>query len=354
MELASTPPQPEPPGRPPPGELVVQNSRLRGARRGLTSPLTLIGRGPPCEVRLHAEGVQDLHCAVVYGPHGFLLRDLGGGSRVNGQEVVACALCHGDQIGVGPFLFRLEVTPGEGDLTPAALEGERDALRIQAAAVAAQQAGLTEEELRLQQRRTALDRQEEQLAAHLEERRRRLLELQEQLRQGRAALRAEREDFRREQEEGRQALAQGQAEAAAARGQAEKERRRLVELRKRLRRRWRRHWDAREADLKRREQRLAEAGASLRAEREQLARDRMRFNGEAELGRRQLREEWQQLGQAQLQWEECLHHEHQERGRRLRELEARAAAVAAGEQALARERGLWEQTRADLRDEAEG
>src|SRR5262249_43530445 len=50
------------------------------------------------------------------------------------------------------------------------LEKQRDALRIQVAAVAAQQAALNEEEKTLKQRQAALDRQEEQLAAHLEAR----------------------------------------------------------------------------------------------------------------------------------------------------------------------------------------
>src|SRR5262249_20103794 len=143
-------------------------------RRALTAPLTLIGQAAGCDVRLNVEGVNPLHCAILHGPGGFWLRDLGsvGGTRVNGEGAAARALRQGDEVEVGPFRFRVELPAGaEAGPDPAALEAERDALRIQAAAVAAQQAALAEEEVRLGQRRTALDRQEEQLAAHLEERR---------------------------------------------------------------------------------------------------------------------------------------------------------------------------------------
>ena len=108
----------------------------------------------------------------------------------------------------------------------------RDALRIQAAAVAAQQAALTEEELRLQQRRLALEKQEAQLAAHLDDRRRRLLELQNKIHTDRAelidGLHQEKEDVI-------------------------KERRRLEELRQRQKQRWREHWGKQEAALKERQ-----------------------------------------------------------------------------------------------------
>src|SRR5262245_32780955 len=71
------------------GELVVQNGRLIGARRALGSPMTLIGQVAGCDVRLNAEGVAPLHCAILADPAGPVLRDLDsqGGTRVNGQLV---------------------------------------------------------------------------------------------------------------------------------------------------------------------------------------------------------------------------------------------------------------------------
>jgi exonuclease SbcC len=339
------------------GELVLQNGRLSGARRSLTVPLTLIGQAPGCEVRLNIEGVNPLHCALLHGPAGFVLRDLDSvtGTRVNGQPVTMTLLRDGDRIEVGPFEFRVVLPTQEGSpVELAALEAERDALRIQAAAVVAQQAALTEEEMRLQQRRTALERQEEQLAAHLEQRRQHLLDLQEQVRQDRALLKTERAASLQEQEEVRNEVIQ-------ARQQAVKERRRLVELRKRLKRRWNRQWRAKETELQQREEQLLTAQEELReqadnleSERSNLAQAQLRFNGEIELGRRHQQDEWQQLGLAQQQWEECLNQEQTEQKRRIQGLEQREAAVAAGEQALIEEKRHWQQQHAVLQKEIAG
>jgi hypothetical protein len=243
----------------------------------------------------------------------------------------------------------------------AALQTERDALRIQAAAVAAQQADLGEQEAQLQQRRKALERQKEQLAAHLEERRQQLLQLREQTRQDRAALKAETEASRRQNEEVRTALTREREAVQKELQQAGQERRRLIELRKRLKKRWCNHWQTHEAQLERREQALqAQRGdlereaEKLRWERVQLTQARLRFNGEVELGRRQLQDEWQQLGLAQQQWEACLNQEQTERTRRLRELDRRTEELSIVEQKLAEHRRLAEQLQLQLRKEAEG
>jgi hypothetical protein len=325
---------------PAPGALVVLTGEQGGARRPLAAPLTLLGRAAGCEVRLTADGVRDLHAAVVHGPDGFSLRDLAGeGVTINGEAVAARRLKDGDEVAVGPCRFRVEVAP-------AAAAPERDALRAQAAAVAAQQAALAEEEARLAQRRTALERQEEQLAAHLEERRRRLVASQEQNRQEREALQAERAAAAQELAETRRRLGEALADAAAADKQARAERVRLVELRRRMRCRWRRHWRAHENELHRRagevvsgQNRLQKEANALRREREALAEARKHFNGEVELGKRALRAQWEELSLAQQQWEACLNREQDERNRRARSLEARSAAVAKAESSwAARER----------------
>ncbi len=341
----------------------MQNGRLRGTRRALTSALTLIGRDPACAFHLNVDGVHPLHCAIVRSPDGFLLRDLGGdsGTFVNGEAVHESPLRHGDVIAVGPFQFSLHVPEDGEPVSAAALQTERDALRIQAAAVAAQQAALAEEEAQLQQRRKALARQKEQLAAHLEERRQQLVQLREQARQDRAALKAETEAARRQNEDVRATLSKEREAVQKELQQAGKERRRSIEFRKRLKKRWRKHWQAHEAALQRREQlsmaeraKIERDAEDLQRERVQLTQAQLRFNGEVELGRRQLQDEWQQLGLAQQQWEACLNQEQTERKWRLRELDKRAAGLAATEQKLAEHRRLAEQFQLHLRKEAEG
>jgi pSer/pThr/pTyr-binding forkhead associated (FHA) protein len=346
------------------GELVVENGRLRGTRRPLAPALTLLGCDPACEFHLNVEGVDPLHCAIVRGPAGYWLRDLGstGGTFLNGEAIAESPLQHNDLITVGPFQFRVQLPPAvEPPPDAAALQAERDALRVQAAAVVAQQAELAEEENQILQRRKALERQKEQLAAHLDERRQQLLELREQARQDRAALGAEMEAARRQTEEVRAALDREREAVAQELQQTGKERRRFVELRKRLKKRWCRHWQAHEADLRRREQALTAERAKvegdadkLQRERVQLTQAQLRLRGEVELERRKLQDEWQQLGLAQQQWEACLNQEQAERALRWRELERRTASLAVAERGVNEQKQLAEQLQLRLRKEADG
>ncbi|HJT77382.1 MAG TPA: FHA domain-containing protein, partial [Gemmataceae bacterium] len=259
------------------GELIVQNGRLRGTRRALVVPLTLIGRDPLCEFHLNVDGVEPLHCAIVHGRAGFFLRDLGGDSStfVNGEAVREIPLQDGDILTVGPFEFSLSLPEKDEPPSAAANQAERDALRIQAGAVAAQQAELAEQEAQLRQRRKALERQKEQLAAHLEERRQQLLQLREQSRQDRAALKAETEAARRQNEEVRTALNRERETVQKELQQAGKERRRLIELRKRLKKRWYKHWHAHESALERREKEVKAQQAHFEREAEKLQRERV-------------------------------------------------------------------------------
>src|SRR5262249_52887486 len=132
----------------------------------------------------------------------------------------------------------------------AALEREKDALRIQAAAVAAQQAALTEEEIRLEQRKVALERQESQPAAHPEGRRRKLVELQEQVRESRTALRNERTEHDKHVHRTTGELQRSRSDVEAGLEKLREERRHLSELHSRLKLRHAAHWKATEAALR--------------------------------------------------------------------------------------------------------
>jgi pSer/pThr/pTyr-binding forkhead associated (FHA) protein len=358
----SAAPLPDPAGASPPagGELVVQNGRLSGTRRPLSVPLTLIGRSAACDIRLQAEDVEPAHCALVHGPDGLLVRDLGGGGVLVNDTLVESVLLHdGDMLAVGPFHFTVHLPAVRHALDP--LEREREALRIQAAAVVAQQAALTETEDRLEQRRLALERQEEQLAAHLEAKRGRLLDLQQRVRESRQVLKRERAEHAGHTASEAAALERQRQEIAADRQRVAEERRRLAQLNQRLQQRYQRQLERERAGLRRREDDLAarqrELGreaARLEQERAGLREDRLRWNGEVELGRRQLQAGWNELRGRQQRWQE-------EEGRRQaalqqgeRDLQRRAAALAAGERDLAEQWQHWEDTRADLQREVQG
>jgi hypothetical protein len=372
-------PGPTPPSRPrpalaPAGELVIDNGRLKGTRRALGVPLTCIGQGPACDLRLNVDGVSPLHCLIVHSPGGFVVRDMGGagGTLLNGMPVTTAPLRDGDLLTVGPFqmkacLPRLATPPQgaavKGSPVPAALElaAEKEALRIQVAAVVAQQTALGEEEARLAQRRATLEQQEAQLAAHLEEKRRRLVELRTQVQSARVALKHDQEAYKRHVEKVTGDLSQAERDLLERRQQAEAERRRALSLQRRLRERYSRNLRAERTALHKRERQLEGStralettAEKLRQEQAALAQACLRFNGEVEVRRRQLQDEWDKLHRAQKAWQEQRREEEADLGGWQADLEQREAELAEGQQALRRERAHWQGARLSLEKEVAG
>jgi hypothetical protein len=351
---------PPPPGgdspAPCPGELVVQNGRHAGTRRPLSAPLTLLGQAVGCDIRLNAESVHSLHCALFQSPAGLVLRDLGSpaGTLVNDQRVASYLLREGDILTVGPFQFRVHCPESQPPVAQVVRPGDWEALRVQAAAVAAQQAALLEEENRLQQRRTALEKQEEQLAAHLDERRQSLLAMQEEVRQEQTQLQKERATFEQERQGRLEEANRHRDETARTLKQAQAERSRLLLLRRRLRQRWRRHWVVREKTLAGRQHDLSRERQQLHGERAALTQARLRFNGEAELGRRQLRDGWDELAKARREWLLARQREEAELTRQRREIRAARDALAAAQQAAADQQARSQATRVNLEREVDG
>ncbi|HEX5273012.1 MAG TPA: FHA domain-containing protein, partial [Gemmataceae bacterium] len=95
------------------GELIVQNGRLGGARKALAGALTLFGRADGCDVRLNADGILPVHCALVRGADGFVVRALpGAATQLNGRPVDESLVHDGDLLAVGPFQFRVALPAG--------------------------------------------------------------------------------------------------------------------------------------------------------------------------------------------------------------------------------------------------
>jgi len=233
--------------------------------------------------------------------------------------------------------------------TPA-LEREKEALRIQAAAVAAEQAALTEQEIRLQQRSVALEQQEKQLAAHLEDKRQRLLALRDEIRQARANLVNERALYEKRVAQVLVNLEQSRREVNANFHQAKAERHRLRQLQRRLKQRWHRHWAAereamrqREAELDGQRSRLEKERLRLEHEKASLAQSQMRLKDETQLARRDLQAEWDKL-----------HQEKAALGEHWQSLEQRETQLLEAQQRLAADQEQGEAARANLKQEIEG
>jgi predicted component of type VI protein secretion system len=84
----------------------------------LYRPVLLVGRHPECDVRLDSPKVSRRHCCVAIAYDRVLIRDLGSrnGVRVNGRLLEEATLRAGDELAIGPILFRLEE---ESDQPPA-------------------------------------------------------------------------------------------------------------------------------------------------------------------------------------------------------------------------------------------
>jgi pSer/pThr/pTyr-binding forkhead associated (FHA) protein len=73
-------------------------------------PVLLIGRHLECDVRIDSPKVSRRHCCLAMAYDRLLIRDLGSrnGVRVNGRSVEEATLHTGDELAIGPILFRLE------------------------------------------------------------------------------------------------------------------------------------------------------------------------------------------------------------------------------------------------------
>jgi predicted component of type VI protein secretion system len=75
----------------------------------LQRPVLLIGRHPECDVRIDLAKISRRHCCVALAYDRVLVRDLGShnGVRVNGRVVQEATLRVGDEVAIGPLIYRL-------------------------------------------------------------------------------------------------------------------------------------------------------------------------------------------------------------------------------------------------------
>ncbi len=74
-------------------------------------PVLLIGRHLDCDVRIDRPKVSRRHCCLALAYDRVMIRDLGSrnGLRVNGRMVEESQLRPGDEVAIGPLLYRLDV-----------------------------------------------------------------------------------------------------------------------------------------------------------------------------------------------------------------------------------------------------
>ncbi len=98
--------------------------------------MTVIGRREDCDLRIPVGDVSRKHCRLVRTDDGIRIEDLGSsnGTYVNGQRVQESELSAGDQVGVGPvqFIVQINGVPDDDQITqPAAqLDPEDSSVRM--------------------------------------------------------------------------------------------------------------------------------------------------------------------------------------------------------------------------------
>lgn len=183
--------------------LRVVGTAHRGRVVRLAAPKCTIGSAIGCSLRLRAAGVRPLHCLILRGQHGTVIRSWAPNTRLNGQPFSDAVLSHGDRLGIGPI--ELEVIDAE----PAQAESSANA------------------EQRLQDLRLARDAFEQQRAAWASENHRVHLELEQQA----AELDEQRERQDRLHQDFEQQRARLQAQFDARLDQLEQEQQRWTALR---------------------------------------------------------------------------------------------------------------------------
>lgn len=84
-----------------------------GTAVALHRPVLLVGRHSECDLRLDAPKISRRHCCFALAYDRLIVRDLGSrnGVRVNGRKIDESRLFPGDEVAIGPLIFRVEPDP---------------------------------------------------------------------------------------------------------------------------------------------------------------------------------------------------------------------------------------------------
>lgn len=88
----------------------------------LHRPVLLVGRHPDSDVRLDLPAISRRHCCIALAYDRLTIRDLGSrhGTWVNGRPVEEARLVPGDEIAIGPLIYRVDDPTALPPVPPAA------------------------------------------------------------------------------------------------------------------------------------------------------------------------------------------------------------------------------------------
>jgi hypothetical protein len=120
------------------GDLVlkIRGSNHNGQVLRLKSAKCTIGSGPNCTLRLRSRGVDPLHCLILRGPNGAVIRRWSPDTRLNGGTFNNAPLSAGDRLSIGSLEFEIINTgeiaaPLPADTAPNSDRDKQDQAQIQ-------------------------------------------------------------------------------------------------------------------------------------------------------------------------------------------------------------------------------
>jgi len=190
----------------------------------LRSPKCTVGSGPQCTLRLRARGVAPLHCLILRGQNGTVVRRWSADTRLNHRAFTDAHLSSGDQLSLGPIELEVLSTGTTPVQSPEA-ESHRDLAQETNSQGEIEKQNIEKERHRLRELAASLQQREDALATQSIQETARLAELEAQ----RESHEAERRQWQKEREETRRSIGQQQEQLAAGQADIEKERNLLAE-----------------------------------------------------------------------------------------------------------------------------
>ena len=91
------------------------------------NPVTVIGRGENCDLRVPLPSVSRRHCELRVQGAGLKVKDLASsnGTYVNNSRVAETDLRAGDRLAVGPIIFTLQVDGQPEEIRPVKTKGQK-------------------------------------------------------------------------------------------------------------------------------------------------------------------------------------------------------------------------------------
>jgi len=103
--------------------------RSNGQRKDfpIINPVTVIGRGENCDLRVPLLSVSRRHCELSVSGEVVRIKDLGSsnGTYVNNSRAVETKLKAGDRLAVGPIVFTVQVDGKPDEIKPVKTKGQR-------------------------------------------------------------------------------------------------------------------------------------------------------------------------------------------------------------------------------------